>query len=235
MAPPASDAGESTAGRDASVHAVMTNADAGGAGPAPRLKDGFRRVAIDAARLKVIERDSGPINYYSVVNDREGAYIHSSYRYPYKTAVLGYAIPDDLRRRVARIEWRWRAITLPTNGNECIGPSDSAAVFYLLWRRGLRWYTLKYVWSTSAQKGSHCDHRRNVFQAQDTIVLESGPSNGVWRDEAVDPDFEFRKFFENGDPQGDVPDLGGIGIMSDGDQSKSNSEADFGEFVIVYR
>ena len=51
----------------------------------------------------------------------------------------------------------------------------------------------------------------------------------------LDPDAEFRKHFEGGDPNADVPDLQGLGLMSDGDATQSPSEADFGFFTLVYR
>jgi hypothetical protein len=49
------------------------------------------------------------------------------------------------------------------------------------------------------------------------------------------PDVEFRNHFEGGDPGASVPDLIGVGIMSDGDQTGSVSEADYADFVIVSR
>jgi hypothetical protein len=150
--------------------------------------------------------------------------------------VLGYPIPEALRGSVASIQWKWRAVTLPLGGNECDdGAGDSAAVVYVTWKRGLRWYSLKYVWSSVGPKGRTCDRKRNLFRAQDTIIVESGPPVGEWRTVEISPDLEFRNHFEDGDPHADVPDLVGVGIMSDGDQTKSVSEADYAEFVIKPR
>jgi hypothetical protein len=37
---------------------------------------------------------------------------------------------------------------MPRGGNECRGGfADSAASVYVSFKRGLRWYTLKYIWS----------------------------------------------------------------------------------------
>ncbi|MBI5547026.1 MAG: DUF3047 domain-containing protein [Deltaproteobacteria bacterium] len=201
----------------------------------PKAK-GLREVNLEPSSFQVVKRDSGPVNYYSVVDDPTGAYLRSAYKPPYETAVLGYAIPDDLRRRVAKIQWKWRAITLPKGGNECAGgKGDSAAVVYLTWKRGLRWYVLKYVWSATGTKGAICDKKRNLFQAQETIIVESGGPLNEWKTMAIDPDEEFRKHFEDGDPKADVPDLGGVGLMSDGDQTQSESSADWSGFAISYR
>jgi hypothetical protein len=84
-------------------------------------------------------------------------------------------------------------------------------------------------------KGATCDAKRNLFRAQDTIIVESGSPLGEWRAVEIDPDSEFRKHFSHGDPRADVPDLIGLGLMSDGDQTRSVSEADYADFVLVPR
>ena len=200
--------------------------------PAP----GLREISINVSKLKVFKRNSGPVNYYKVINDPAGAYIHSSYKWPLKTAVLYYSIPGKLRGAVSKIRWKWRAITPPKGGDECVpGRTDSAAVFYFVWRKGLRWYSLKYVWSAVGIPGRVCDSKHSMFRAQNTIIVESGQGTGDWRTMELDPSFEFRKYFAAGNAKADVPDIDGFGIMSDGDQTKSTSEADFGGFSIAYR
>jgi hypothetical protein len=194
-----------------------------------------KELRIPPAEFQIVPRDSGPINYYSVVDAPTGPYIHSAYRPPYETAVLGYAVPDELRRSVTKIRWRWRARVLPVGGDECTdGKQDSAAVVYVIWRRTLRWYAIKYVWSAVGPKGRICDLKRNMFRAQDTVIVESGGPLGEWRTFEIDPDYEFRTHFADGDAGADVPQLGGIGLMSDGDQTQSSSEADFADFVLAY-
>ena len=106
------------------------------------------------------------------------------------------------------------------------------AVIYVTWKRGLRWYTLKYVWSSVGAKGAVCDTKRNPFVAQDTVILQSGGPLNVWKRESIDLKAEFRKHFEDGDPRASVPDLLGIGLMSDGDQTQSESSADYADFVL---
>jgi len=182
---------------------------------------------VDSWRL--IPRESGPVNYYHVVADAAFPYIHSSYQPGYKTAVLGFEIPEAQARAFHRLAWRWRADLLPRGGDECKkGAEDSAAVVYVTWKRGLRWYTLKFVWSAVGVKGNVCDRKRNPFLAQDTIILETGGPLGAWKDEAIDLDAQFRAHF--GDD--DVPGLQGLGLMSDGDQTNSESSADCGGFVL---
>jgi hypothetical protein len=190
-------------------------------------------VNLDVTRWQVVKRDSGPVNYYEVVADPSTPFIHAHYTPPEATTVLGVQIADDDRPRARSVSWQWRAVTLPKGGDECVdGRTDSAAVVYLTWKKMFRWYTLKYVWSAVGRRGAVCDGKRNPFVAQDTIILESGGPLGVWRGEEIDLRAEFRKHFDGGDPNGDVPDFVGIGIMTDGDQTKSESAADYASFTL---
>jgi hypothetical protein len=195
--------------------------------------DAGREHAIDVAAFRLIESKSGKDNYYTVTAPPE-RYIHAEYRPPFKTAVLGYEFSDRLRQSVAELRWSWRAIVLPKGGDECAsGKGDSAAVVYVSWKRGLKWYALKYVWSAVGTKGKTCSPKRNLFVAQDTVIVDSGPPLNEWRTVRINPDDEFRKHFGDGDPKASVPDLMGVAIMSDGDQTASVSAADYRGFAVV--
>jgi hypothetical protein len=186
-------------------------------------------------KWRLIESESGPVNYYSLLRDAERPFIRGSYQPPHKKAVFGFELPEQSRRRVQRLDWNWRAIKLPVLGDECSPKKgDSPAVVYVTWRRTLRWYSLKYVWSTTRPTGTVCDRRRNPFVAQDTVVLRSGAPLGVWKHESLDLAREFRTHFEDGDPDADVPPLLGLGVMTDGDQTKSESTGDYADFVFSY-
>jgi hypothetical protein len=191
-------------------------------------------VNFDVDQFSVVERRSGPVNYYTTQTEGEDAFIRAEYKPPYKTAVLGLEIPGGLKHEPHKLSWRWRAMKLPNGGNECEdGKGDSAAVVYVMWKSGLKWYTLKYVWSSESPQGATCDSKRNLFVAQDTVVLRSGGPIGNWMTEQIDPTAEFRRHFRKGDPKADVPELVGIGIMTDGDQTKSESAADFAGFSLA--
>ncbi len=190
-----------------------------------------RRLPVTA--FKVVERESGPTNYYKLYRDADPPFIRAEYHPPFETTVLGVEVADGDRASARALTWRWRAMTLPKGGNECqSGKGDSAAVVYISWRRTLRWYALKYVWSAVGPKGAVCDKKSNPFAAQNTVVLESGAPLGEWKTERIDLKSEFRKHFENGDPTASVPDFMGVGIMSDGDQTHSDSSADYADFVL---
>jgi len=199
--------------------------------PAP-----LRETKIDVHAFRVVESYSGGISYYSIIEDPEHPFIRAVYRPPLETVTLGAEVPEGLRQGVKKVRWKWRAQVLPKNGDECKGGefSDSAAVVYISWKRGLKWYSIKYVWSSVGKKGQICDRRRNLFVVQDTVILESGGPLGIWKEEEIDPAAEFRAHFEGGDPNADVPDFVGIGLMSDGDATHSISAADYADFVLVH-
>jgi hypothetical protein len=190
-------------------------------------------VPLDVTRFRIVKRDSGPVDYTSRRVENGVPILRASYRPPLETVVHGFQVADADRAAARAVRWSWRAIMLPKGGDECAkGKEDSAAVVYLTWKRGLRWYTLKYVWSAVGRLGAVCDTHRNPFLAQDTIILETGGPAGVWKDERIDLRAAFREHFEGGDRTAEVPDFVGIGVMSDGDQTQSESAADYARFVL---
>ncbi len=192
-----------------------------------------RALPLDVHGFKVLEHDSGPRSYYWLIEGGEESFIRGVYSPGLTTVTLVHEVPDELRRGVRRMRWRWRALVLPRNGNECVdGRGDSAAAVYVTWKRGLRWYSLKFIWSAEAPANATCNRIRNPFVASDSIVLRSGGPVGAWRDEEIDPESLFREQFADGDPDAEVPELQGIGILTDGDQTRSMSAADYAGFVL---
>jgi hypothetical protein len=191
-------------------------------------------LVIEPSAWRIVERESGPDNYYRLTTEAGATFVRARYVPPMKTAVLGWQVPDADRAKAKTLRWTWRARTLPKGGDECQkGKGDSAAVAYVTWKRGLRYYTLKYVWTATGPKGRVCGKKRNPFVAQDTVVLEVGPPLDVWRSVELDLRSEFRRHFADGDGSADVPDFVGMGLMTDGDQTQSESSADYGRFVLV--
>jgi hypothetical protein len=201
-----------------------------GAPPASAESD----LVIEPTAWRVIKSESGPTDYYTVQSEGATRFVRARYVPPMKTTVLGYQVPDADRQRIRKLRWTWRAVTLPNGGDECSPRrADSAAVVYVTWKRGLRYYALKYVWSSVGTKGKVCDSHRNPFVAQDTVIVESGGPAGVWKPVEIDLATHFRHHFAHDDPNADVPDFVGVAIMSDGDQTNSESSADYGTFTML--
>jgi hypothetical protein len=202
-----------------------------GAEPASNPQPGTE-IKLDVRKFQVVERDSGPVSYYRVIEEDGTTMIRAQYRPPLETVTLGMEVPDAVRSKVKFLRWRWRVLTFPKDADECSGGrSDSAAAVFVTFKRGLKYYILKYAWTTMSRKGAVCNKRRNPFMNRDTTVMEvDGPVN-TWLSEQIDPKAEFVRHF--GGTLGDVPDFVGIGLMTDGDQTKSLSEADYADFSVT--
>ncbi|HEY7516138.1 MAG TPA: DUF3047 domain-containing protein [Vicinamibacteria bacterium] len=193
-------------------------------------------LALDVRAFRPVEGPtSGPAVYYHVVDAPEGPLLRGAYRPGLETVTMGFEIPENLRQKIRRLRWSWRARAFPEGGNECRGGrGDSAASVSVAWKRGLKWYVLKYVWSSVAPLGEVCDRKRTLLLARDTIILESGGATGRWLPEVVDVRRAFIDHFAGGDAGAEIPDLVGVGLMTDGDQTNSESGADWARFEVVY-
>jgi hypothetical protein len=193
-----------------------------------------KELHLGVKKWQILERESGPVDYYAVIADPEMPYIQAHYKPPTETAVLGYMLADRDRPGARALRWKWRVHNLPPGGDECVdGKGDSAAGVFLVWKGSMRVYTLKYSWSTVGTKGAVCGKKRSAFVAREKIILESGGTLNVWLSEELDLKAEFRKHFEDGNPNADVPDFMGVGIMTDGDQTNTEIIADYADFVLM--
>src|SRR5215813_11261375 len=213
------------------VSVLFSSTPDGAVAPAPAAPQPTE-LKLDVHNFQVVERDSGPVSYYRVVEEDGITMIHAQYRPPLETVTLGMEMPERARKPVKLLRWRWRVRVFPEGADECkAGKSDSAAGVFVTFKRGLKYYILKYAWSSWPPKGTVCNHRRNIFMARDTILLESdGPVN-AWITEQIDPKAEFVRHF--GGSLDEAPDLVGIGLMTDGDQTHSRSEADYADFSVT--
>jgi hypothetical protein len=194
-----------------------------------------RSAAIDVRSFRVAEGpDHGPAVYYQVVEEPDGNVIRASYKPGMESVTMGSEVPEPLRGKARHLRWRWRVRSFPPGGNDCMGPGDSAAAVFVTFKRGLKWYIIKYAWASAGRRLEWCDPRRNPFLARDTVILEAGGETGTWVSEDLDLPHEFRRHFARGEPDVEVPDFVGVGIMSDGDQTRSESSADYGGFEIGY-
>jgi Protein of unknown function (DUF3047) len=217
------------------VASVALAADATRASPSPP-PPGTRAYPLDMHRFTVLERDSGPVSYYSIIEDPAAPFIRGVYRPPLETVTLFADVGDGLRKGVERIRFRWRPWVLPVAGDECKeGWGDAAANLYVVWKRGWRWYSVKLIWSSVGTVGVTCRSTRNALVASDSVIVRSGPPTGEWQEEEIDPSALYRAHFEGGNPNAEVPELQGIGILTDGDQTHTVAAADFGGIVLFKR
>ena len=210
----------------AALFASTASPNAGGARPV--------RQALDVRAFRPVEGpNSGDAVYYHVEATPEGAVLRGTYTPGRETVTMGVEVPKPMKQRARLLRWRWRPLTFPHGGDECTpGKGDSAAVVSVAWKGGLRWYVLRYVWSPVSPLGATCDRKRSLFLFRDTIILERAGAPGTWRTELVDVRRSFIERFADGNPHANVPDLVGIGVLTDGDQTNSLSAAEWADFEL---
>ncbi len=208
------------------VATVMAAAFAGSAGAAPahelRLEPG--------PGWRVLSFFSGRNNYYGIVDDGGTSIIRARYRPPEKTAIFSYRLPkpDDFRQ----FSWRWRVHRFPLGADEKIeGRSDNAAGVYLTFAGTFHRYAIKYIWSVAYPPGTNWrSPDSGVFETMQIVVREGPPpQTDVWREERIDVRSEFHRYF-GGTPSDDPPPVVGVGLLSDGDGTKTPVEADYADF-----
>jgi Protein of unknown function (DUF3047) len=209
---------------------VALAASDGGAVPASASS---HRVVIPPGAFTVFKEDSGPVNYYSVGEDGGTPILRAVYRPGLGNVVLKAGVPEAARQAVRSVSWRWRAHALPKEANDCgPGASDSAASVFLAFKAGLKLMVIKYVWSTLGTVGTSCQSNRGWFFDRDTTLVQVAGPLDVWTSHTVDPRREFVKHY--GGKLEDVPDFVAVGVMTDGDNSQSPSEADYADFVVEW-
>ena len=141
---------------------------------------------------------------------------------------MGWQTPTRSSPREARPVDLARA-GAPKNGDECVADrADSTAVVKSV--SLARGYTRSSTCGARSERSAICDQRNKVRRAGRSSS-ESGGPRGLER--RSDLAAEYRARTEGGDATAEVPDFIGIGLMSDGDQTNSDSSADFGAFTLT--
>ena len=162
----------------------------------------------------------------------DGPYLHAAYRPPMDTTVRGIEAPEQFKRTLQGVRWRWRVKSFPKGGDECnpdVG--DSAAGVFVSFKAGLKVMVIKYVWNATGKAGKTCELANNPFFAKRIIVLRAGGPTDTWHTEEVDPRADFVRYF--GGKLEDVPDFIGLAVLTDGDATKSQVEADYADFALL--
>jgi hypothetical protein len=128
------------------------------------------------------------------------------------------------------LRWRWRVQKFPTGAKVLEGrKSDAAAQVYLLWKGFPTYYVLKYFWATDDKPGTLLEQGTPFIGKLRATVVRSGGKPNEWQTETRNVAEDFRKYF-GGDPPGKVR---GLAILSDADETKSQSEADYDDFELL--
>jgi hypothetical protein len=187
---------------------------------------------LDVRAFQVVKERSGPVDYYRVQDGPEGVFLRALYLWPLETVVRGIEAPEPYRQGLKAVRWRWRVHAQPAGADDCrpeVG--DAAAGIFATFKAGLKVYVIKYVWNTLGPTGKTCEMANGWVFAKRVVVLRSGGPLDIWKSEEVDPRADFVRYF--GGSLENVPDFRGLGILTDGDATKSRSEADYADFALV--
>jgi len=148
-----------------------------------------------------------------------------------KSKIESSTIRRDIRGRVNLketpiLEWSWKVITLPKNG-DCRkkGADDQAAQLYIVWPRfpeAVRSQIIGYIWDSTAPAGSIVKSEKTSTVTY--IVMRSGAADlGKWITERRNVLEDYKQIY------GAQPDNPGyISIAIDSDDTVSSAESVFG-------
>jgi len=151
-----------------------------------------------------------------------------------KSKIESSSVRKDIKGKVNLketpiLEWRWKAVTLPVNG-DCRKKStdDQAAQLYVVWPRfpeAVRSQIIGYIWDTTAPAGTIVKSEKTGTVTY--VVVRSGPADlGKWLTERRNVAEDYRKIY-GGQP--DNPAV--ISLAIDSDDTSSAAESFFGSIL----
>jgi len=127
------------------------------------------------------------------------------------------------------LNWRWRAHSLPINGDESVKATCDVAASVNVVLKASKWRpkTIKYSWSTNLEKGSFAESPFAIWPSRaDIIVVESGEAlKGEWIHEKVNVLEDYKRLYNKN--KVDSYYIEAFVIMTDSDNTNSLSAADY--------
>ena len=129
------------------------------------------------------------------------------------------------------LEWRWKAVALPTGGDSRKkAADDQAAQIYVTFPRfptALRSRIIGYVWDTTAPAGTVVQSEKNSLVTY--VVVRSGANDlNRWITETRNVYEEYKRIYKE-EPE----ELGAVSISIDSNDTKSSAESYIG--AILFR
>ncbi len=133
------------------------------------------------------------------------------------------------------ITWRWKVTRLPKGGDvRRKDKDDQAAQLYLHFAkfpRKINFWEIGYIWDSLTPKGSILPSQNIYGSRVQYIVLQSGPQKlGQWVSERRNVYQDHKKLFGK-----EPPELQGIILMVDADNTNSSAECYFDDLVFQER
>ncbi|MBS1985845.1 MAG: DUF3047 domain-containing protein [Bdellovibrionales bacterium] len=194
------------------------------------------------AETLVLENFEGSKLDWSSGNSKNGKTDYYVEKEGTNSFLRGHFLPDTDGKPIHRtvrwntdkfpyLQWRWRVNRFPKGAKVQVdGKRDAAAQIYVVWKIGGRGYSLKYIWAESDPVGlSFGEGRWNPIGRLFSQVIRSGGATATWQTETRNVRQDFEKAFDKKPPA----EAEGIGVLTDGDGTKTEPEGDYDDFTAL--
>jgi len=166
---------------------------------------------------------------YQILLDEGRPFLRASYKPGQRLEYLYRKVQWPIKERPV-LAWRWRVQQFPPNAKVLdMARSDAAAQIYIVWSSGMRKYVIKYYWGVNDGVGDEIKQSNFFAGKLWGKILRNGPPWHEWQRQTRNVLEDYRKSFNEEPPD----EVGAIAIMSDGDDSKGDAEADFADFQVM--
>jgi hypothetical protein len=139
-------------------------------------------------------------------------------------SLISYEIKNKVNvKDTPIIEWSWKAVTLPKNGDACKKAVDDQAIqMYVVWPRfpeAVRSRIIGYVWDTTEPVGTVCKSEKTGTVTY--FVIRSGTADlGKWMTERRNVCADYKKVYSE-----DCEAPAGISVAIDSNDTGSTAES----------
>lgn len=129
------------------------------------------------------------------------------------------------------LRWKWRVRKSPTGAKITDSArSDAGAQIYLVWQGFPGHYVIKYFWGGKEDTVGETFKQGNFLVGRlFGVILENRVPGDAWVTEVRNVKEDFLAGFDR-EPPGKV---GALAVLADADETKSEAEADFDDFVVL--
>ncbi len=191
------------------------------------------KITLPVSDFKLVESLSGRENYYTIITkENNQTILRAEYLPPENPVRLGYQFSDTMLD-VSEMSWTWRVLKPPLEGDESRKKNnDCGAAIYLVFKRNVQIFIIKYVYSTTISPGT-AFRRDPLYPLQKLCVVVTNKWNdedkNEWKQVRINVRDDFKRLFN----AKECPPLRGVGLMSDGDDTKDNVVAEYKQFVLM--
>jgi hypothetical protein len=165
---------------------------------------------------------------YAVVNERGESFLRGHFLPDTDGKVVGKKIDWNMETH-PWISWKWRVRSWATGTKiHSDNGEDSTASVYVTVKGGIRAYIIKYIWAVDDKIGDGYNSGSwNPVGRLFATVIRSGGTLNEWVTEKRNFVADYKALYKN-----DPPNLKGrgIGLLTEGDSTKTEPVADYDDF-----